>query len=74
VELGGTYPDVVQMLQQANESGALNSRFRVNALPETGREIMRGHSDDSDKALEDQPELASFDLGTPDPELFDEHD
>ncbi len=41
VELGGTYPDVVQMLQQAKESGALSSRFRVNALPEGGREFLR---------------------------------
>jgi len=41
VELGGSYPDVVQMLQQAKESGALTSRFRVNALPEGGREFTR---------------------------------
>ena len=41
VELGGTYPDVVQMLQQAKESGALASRFRVNALPEGGREFLK---------------------------------
>ncbi|MGI9429457.1 MAG: flagellar basal body P-ring protein FlgI [Bythopirellula sp.] len=41
VELGGTYPDVVQMLQQAKQSGALVSRFRVNALPEGGREFLR---------------------------------
>ena len=41
VELGGTYPDVVQMLQQAKESGALSSRFRVNALPEGGREFVK---------------------------------
>ena len=41
VELGGTYPDVVQMLQQAKKSGALTSRFRVNALPEGGREFLR---------------------------------
>lgn len=37
VELGGDYPDVVQMLQQAKTLGALPSRFRVNALPEDGR-------------------------------------
>lgn len=37
VELGGDYPDVVQMLQQANDAKALSSRFRVNALPEAGR-------------------------------------
>lgn len=41
VELGGTYPDVVQMLQQAKESGAITSRFRVNALPEGGREFLK---------------------------------
>ena len=44
VELGGTYPDVVQMLQQAKKSGALSSRFRVNALPEGGREFLKGDS------------------------------
>ncbi len=44
VELGGTYPDVVQMLQQAKNSGALTSRFRVNALPEGGREFLKGES------------------------------
>jgi flagellar basal body P-ring protein FlgI len=41
VDLGGDYPDVVQMLQQAKNSGALTSRFRVNALPEPGREFER---------------------------------
>ena len=44
VQLGGTYPDVVQMLQQAKESGALTSRFRVNALPQGGREYVRDES------------------------------
>jgi flagellar basal body P-ring protein FlgI len=38
VDLGGHYPDVVQMLQQAKNTGALPSRFRVNALPEPGRD------------------------------------
>jgi hypothetical protein len=37
VALEGDYPDVVQMLQQAKNNGALESRFRVNALPEGGR-------------------------------------
>jgi hypothetical protein len=41
VDLGGHYPDVVQMLQQAKNAGALPSRFRVNALPEGGRSIDR---------------------------------
>jgi len=37
VELGGTYPDVVQTLQQAKATGALTSLFKVDALPEPGR-------------------------------------
>ncbi len=37
VELGGTYPDVVQMLQEAKASGALASRFEIDAIPEAGR-------------------------------------
>ncbi|MBN1853797.1 MAG: flagellar basal body P-ring protein FlgI [Pirellulales bacterium] len=41
VELGGTYPDMVQALQEAKDSGALESRFRVDALPEPGRTYER---------------------------------
>ena len=37
VELGGTYPDVVQALQQAKAAGALTGRLLVDALPEPGR-------------------------------------
>lgn len=37
VDLGGTYPDVVQALQQAKAAGALASRLEVDALPEGGR-------------------------------------
>jgi len=70
VDLGGTYPDVVQLLQQANESGALQSRFRVNALPESGREIVRSRAAPSNESLAEQPDLSAYDLGTPEPELF----
>jgi flagellar basal body P-ring protein FlgI len=37
VELGGTYPDVVQALQEAKATGALVTRFEVDALPQGGR-------------------------------------
>jgi flagellar basal body P-ring protein FlgI len=37
VELGGTYPDVVQALQSAKQKGVLASRFEVDALPAAGR-------------------------------------
>ena len=74
VELGGTYPDVVQMLQQANESGSLVSRFRVNALPQGGREIVRTRSAASGEDPAEQPNFDSYDLGTPEPELFGKQD
>jgi Flagellar P-ring protein/HEAT repeats len=41
VDLGGDYPDVVQMLRQAKETGALRSRYAENALPEMGRTLDR---------------------------------
>jgi flagellar basal body P-ring protein FlgI len=37
VELGGTYPDVVQALQEAKTAGCLEGRFEIDALPEAGR-------------------------------------
>jgi hypothetical protein len=37
VELGGSYPDVVQTLQQAKQKHALTSRLEVDAIPEPGR-------------------------------------
>jgi flagellar basal body P-ring protein FlgI len=37
VDLGGTYPDVVQALQQAKAAGVLTSRLEVDALPKPER-------------------------------------
>jgi hypothetical protein len=37
VELGGTYPDIVQVFQEAKAAGCLEGRFEVDALPESGR-------------------------------------
>jgi flagellar basal body P-ring protein FlgI len=37
VELGGTYPDVVQALQEAKTVGALPNRLEIDALPRAGR-------------------------------------
>jgi hypothetical protein len=69
VDLGGTYPDVVQMLEQAKESGAMESRFRVNALPEVGRElVIRNRDEDGEEGSEVEP--ASYQIETPEPELF----
>jgi len=41
VDVGGTYPDVVQALQQADAAGVLPARFAVEAIPRTGREYER---------------------------------
>jgi len=49
VELGGTYPDVVQALQQAKASGVLASRFEIDALPEAGRFYRRETAGDDDQ-------------------------
>ncbi|NUQ66252.1 MAG: flagellar basal body P-ring protein FlgI [Pirellulales bacterium] len=53
VELGGTYPDVVQALQDAKAKGSLPSRFEVDAVPEAGRSYRRvAGSNESDEATE----------------------
>lgn len=65
VELGGTYPDVAQMLHQAKESGALEGRLAVNALPQGAQEML---NHDEDAPAEQVPD--SHDLSTPEPELF----
>ncbi len=51
VELGGTYPDVVQALQEAKQTGALSGRFEIEALPEAGRRFERA----TDDALVESP-------------------
>ena len=52
VELGGTYPDVVQVLQEAEAARALPSRFAVDALPAAGRAYDRvaEHEDEQDES------------------------
>jgi hypothetical protein len=65
VQLGGTYPDAVQFLQQASSSRCLDSRLAFDALPvaddgrmslheeatQRGREV----PDDNDTARDDAP-------------------
>jgi hypothetical protein len=74
VSLGGTYPDVVQALQQAKADGALLSRFEVDALPETGREYDRGEEPlhaDGDKPVDAEGgSEKTIEVATPLPELF----
>ncbi|OHB68437.1 MAG: hypothetical protein A2V70_11075 [Planctomycetes bacterium RBG_13_63_9] len=67
VELGGTYPDVVQALQEAKAAGALPSRFEVDALPQAGRAY--------DRVADGRPDKRDTESGqrrpqNPVPEMF----
>jgi hypothetical protein len=70
VELGGTYPDVVQALQQSKADGALASRFEVDALPEPGRPFDRHAEQASTDGTEDSQKPAPLEVASPLPELF----
>ncbi|MEX0642920.1 MAG: flagellar basal body P-ring protein FlgI [Pirellulales bacterium] len=77
VELGGTYPDVVQALQQARSDGALVSRFEVDALPQPGRAYDRHatdfSTDDAGTTEPDEPagnQGAPLEVASPLPNLF----
>lgn len=74
VELGGTYPDVVQALQQAKHDGALKSRFLVDALPEPGRQYDREAAKYKSEGDLDAPQTdrqdSPLDVATPLPNLF----
>ncbi len=50
VELGGTYPDVVQAFQEAKAAGCLEGRFEIDALPEAGRSYEAATDEDDKEA------------------------
>jgi hypothetical protein len=47
VDIGGTYPDVVQMLRQADMMGVLSCRLEIDCLPEPNRTYYRQSSNDA---------------------------
>ncbi len=65
VDLGGTYPDVVQALQEAKQQGALLSRLRVDALPQPGRKFHRDPANPTEEESDN-----GFEVATPLPDLF----
>jgi len=73
VELGGTYPDVVQALQQAKTTGALEGRFEVDAIPQAGRRYDRiAEGEEGETEFEENPPSGFRLLGrNPLPNLFD---
>jgi flagellar basal body P-ring protein FlgI len=74
VELGGTYPDVVQALEQAKHDGALTGRFAIDALPQTDRPYDRSAPHDSGSDAQEtapsQEQDLPLDVSTPVPDLF----
>ncbi len=68
VEVGGNYPDVVQILQKAAQKKVLGSRFEVDALPEARSydrkiETAEGKPGDGEKS-------SGFTVSNPLPNLF----
>lgn len=76
VELGGHYPDIVQLLQQAKSKKALDGKFEIDAIPRGGRDYTREAIDPSptgDGVDESSPAIASkpsFIPANPTPDLF----
>jgi flagellar basal body P-ring protein FlgI len=74
VELGGTYPDVVQALEQAKHDGALAGRFAIDALPQIDRPYDRSaphdYGSDAQEAAPDQEQDEPLEVSTPPPDLF----
>jgi hypothetical protein len=76
VDLGGTYPDVVQALQQAKVDGSLAGRFEVDALPEAGRRYDRTASREPEGSNSEETtpveveEGGPMEIATPVPDLF----
>ena len=68
VELGGTYPDVVQLLQQAKSHQALEGRLEVDAVPQPGREYTLPAS--LEPAAEGSNLTRSAIISNPLPDLF----
>jgi flagellar basal body P-ring protein FlgI len=73
VELGGTYPDVVQVLQEAKTTGSLASRFEVDALPQAGRVLERDEGEEIAKSGGKAAESTKI-LTSPLPWLFESKD
>lgn len=55
VDLGATYPDVVQVLAEAKAKGALEGRLEIDALPQGGRRFERRPNDAEEATPDDEP-------------------
>jgi hypothetical protein len=72
IELGGTYPDAVQFLQQASAARGLTSRLAFDALPDEldGRPSIHQEASTRSRDIPDDadPPAAGVDRGGDEPE------
>lgn len=59
-DMGGTYPDVVQLVRQADVMRVLSCRLEMNCLPEPNRLYQRSNDNDPDAAVEELEKPKSF--------------
>jgi len=60
VDMKGTYPDVVQLIRQADMARVLPCRLEIDCLPEPNRIYRRQGSDESEVAVEEEEKPKSF--------------
>jgi len=60
VDMGGTYPDMVQMLRQADMEKVLSCRLEIDCLPEANRVYRRSSSDSEEEEMEEPEQSKSF--------------
>jgi flagellar basal body P-ring protein FlgI len=73
VELGGTYGDVVQLLQLAKRKQVLTSRLEVDALPQIGRTYVRAAAPlvgSGGEAEDNESADGKLNVASPAPDLF----
>lgn len=60
VDLGGTYPDVIQFLNEAKTQGILPCKLEIDKLPKDGRVYTRINPDEEDEDDGSVPKKRSF--------------
>ena len=70
VRLGASYPDVIQVIEQAAKNDCLASRVVYDALPEVGRKYYRRGIDPKANEDERPPSRGSQPNGPPDSDRF----
>jgi len=65
VDMGGTYPDVVQMLRQADMEKVMSCRLEIDCLPEANRGYRRSNDSEELEIAEPEPPKTFWDKMNP---------